>query len=54
MLILEKVNSDYSSFEDPQAGNQLQNIGNHRIGSIGISCPGFNETAYDFLNPTRS
>ena len=36
---------DYSTFEDTQdnnmIGDQLQNIGNNRIGSIGISCPGF-------------
>jgi hypothetical protein len=38
---------DYSTFEEPQNNNnnsldsQLLNIGNHRIGSIGISCPGF-------------
>jgi hypothetical protein len=37
---------DYSSFEDTQAVNQLQNIGNHRIGSIGISCPGFDLKSY--------
>jgi hypothetical protein len=37
---------DYSSFEDPQAISQLQNIGNHRIGSIGISCPGFDLESY--------
>jgi hypothetical protein len=27
--------------------NQLQNIGNHRIGSIGLSCPGFDLKSYD-------
>jgi hypothetical protein len=42
---------DYSSFEDTQSKdkmivNQLQNIGNHRIGSIGISCPGFDLKSY--------
>jgi hypothetical protein len=41
---------DYSAFEDEQdnnkAGNQLQNIGNHRIGSNGISCPGFDLKSY--------
>ena len=43
---------DYSTFEDPQNNNnsldsQLLNIGNHRIGSIGISCPGFDIKSYD-------
>ena len=49
---------DYSTFEDAQDtisnndGNnmkddQLQNIGNHRIGSIGISCPGFDLKRYN-------
>jgi hypothetical protein len=49
---------DYSTFEDAQDtisnndGNnmkddQLQNIGNHRIGSIGISCPGFDLKSYN-------
>ena len=44
---------DYRSFEDTQSKdkdkmivNQLQNIGNHRIGSIGISCPGFDLKSY--------
>jgi hypothetical protein len=41
---------DYKEFEDKQdnntTGNQLQNIGNHRIGSIGISCPGFDLKSY--------
>ena len=41
---------DYSAFEDKQdnnmTGNQLQNIGNHRIGFIGISCPGFDLKSY--------
>jgi hypothetical protein len=50
---------NYSSFEDGQQNNiinnsnitridnQLQNIGNNRIGSIGISCPGFDLTSYN-------
>jgi len=43
---------DYSTFEEPQNNNnsldsQLLNIGNHRIGSIGISCPGFDIKSYD-------
>ena len=43
---------DYSTFEDPQNNNnsldsQLLNIGNHKIGSIGISCPGFDIKSYD-------
>lgn len=49
---------NYSTFEDAQDtisdndGNnikddQLQNIGNHRIGSIGISCPGFDLENYN-------
>ena len=42
---------NYSAFEDKQnnnniTGNQLQNIGNHRIGAIGISCPGFDLRSY--------
>lgn len=40
---------DYSAFEDThnnKTGNQLQNIGNHRIGAIGISCPGFDLRSY--------
>jgi hypothetical protein len=44
---------NYSAFEDTQDNNisnmtenQLQNIGNHRIGSIGISCPGFDLKSY--------
>jgi hypothetical protein len=41
---------DYNEFEDKQdnniTSNQLQNIGNHRIGSIGISCPGFDLKSY--------
>jgi hypothetical protein len=44
---------DYSAFQDKQnnnsnnmTGNQLQNIGNHRIGSIGITCPGFDLRSY--------
>ncbi len=27
-------------------GNQLQNIGNHRLGAIGISCSGFDLKSY--------
>jgi len=27
--------------------DQLQNIGNHRMGSIGISCPGFDLKSYN-------
>jgi hypothetical protein len=52
---------NYSNFEDAQQNNiiinssnsvtsidnQLQNIGNNRIGSIGISCPGFDLTSYN-------
>ena len=43
---------DYITFEEPQNNNnsldsQLLNIGNHRIGSIGISCPGFDIKSYD-------
>lgn len=41
---------DYSKFEDTQDNNtidnQLQNIGNNRLGSIGISCPGFDLNSY--------
>ena len=42
---------NYSAFEDTQGNNnatdnQLQNIGNHRLGSIGISCPGFDLKSY--------
>ena len=42
---------NYSSFADTQGNNnatdnQLQNIGNHRLGSIGISCPGFDLNIY--------
>jgi hypothetical protein len=42
---------NYSAFEDTQdnnstSSNQLQNIGNHRLGSIGISCPGFDLKSY--------
>jgi hypothetical protein len=46
---------NYSTFEDIQGNNsnnsnmtdnQLQNIGNHRIGSIGLSCPGFDLKSY--------
>ena len=45
---------NYSAFEDTRnnnnnnniTGNQLQNIGNHRIGAIGISCPGFDLRSY--------
>jgi hypothetical protein len=42
---------DYSTFEEPQNNDnpdsQLLNIGNHRIGSIGISCPGFDIKSYN-------
>ena len=49
---------DYSTFEDAEGAisvgdtrdvkeDQLQNIGNHRIGSIGISCPGFDIKSYN-------
>jgi hypothetical protein len=49
---------DYSAFEDAQdtisdndsnnmKDDQLQNIGNHRIGSIGMSCPGFDLKSYN-------
>jgi hypothetical protein len=50
---------NYSAFEETQGDNsandrnnsnmtdnQLQNIGNHRIGSIGLSCPGFDLKSY--------
>lgn len=42
---------DYSTFENTQdnnntTDNRLQNIGNNRIGSIGISCPGFDLKSY--------
>ena len=43
---------NYSSFADAQdnhnevTGNHLQNIGNHRLGAIGISCPGFDLKTY--------
>jgi hypothetical protein len=45
---------DYGKFENTQANNnnnnmennQLQNIGNKRIGSIGLSCPGFDINSY--------
>jgi eukaryotic-like serine/threonine-protein kinase len=40
---------NYSTFEESQNNNldsQLLNIGNHRIGSIGISCPGFDLKSY--------
>jgi eukaryotic-like serine/threonine-protein kinase len=42
---------DYSTFEEQQDSssqdNQLLNIGNHRIGSIGISCPSFDIKSYN-------
>jgi hypothetical protein len=49
---------NYSSFEDEQQNNiinnsnnkmdnQLQDIGDNRIGSIGISCPGFDLRSYN-------
>jgi hypothetical protein len=42
---------NYSTFEDAQTSDnsdsQLLNIGNHRIGSIGISCPGFDIKSYN-------
>jgi hypothetical protein len=54
---------NYNSFEDGQQNNiiinnnnsstvtsidsKLQNIGNNRIGAIGISCPGFDLTSYN-------
>ena len=42
---------NYSAFADGQdnnnaTSNQLQNIGNHRLGAIGISCPGFDLKSY--------
>ena len=42
---------NYSAFADTQGNNnatnnQLQNIGNHRLGAIGISCPGFDLKSY--------
>ena len=43
---------NYSAFADTQdnhnntTDNQLQNIGNHRLGSIGLSCPGFDLKSY--------
>ena len=43
---------NYSAFADTQdnhnnvTGIQLQNIGNHRLGAIGISCPGFDLKSY--------
>jgi len=40
---------NYSAFTDTDnnnPGNQLQNIGNHRLGAIGISCPGFDLRSY--------
>ncbi len=40
---------NYSAFTDTDnnnTGNQLQNIGNHRFGAIGISCPGFDLKSY--------
>ena len=41
---------NYSAFTDTpdnnNTGNQLQNIGNHRLGAIGISCPGFDLKSY--------
>jgi lysyl-tRNA synthetase class II len=42
---------NYSEFADTQGinnttANQLQNIGNHRLGAIGISCPGFDLKSY--------
>ena len=40
---------NYSAFTDTDnnnSGNQLQNIGNHRLGAIGISCPGFDLRSY--------
>ena len=41
---------NYSAFTDTSdnnnTGNQLQNIGNHRLGAIGISCPGFDLKSY--------
>jgi len=42
---------NYSAFADKQdmtntTANELQNIGNHRLGAIGISCPGFDLKSY--------
>ncbi len=42
---------NYSAFADTQdnnnaTANQLQNIGNHRLGAIGLSCPGFDLKSY--------
>ena len=43
---------NYSTFEDMQDNNntivdsQLLNIGNHRLGAIGLSCPGFDLKSY--------
>ena len=41
---------NYSAFTDTpdnnNTDNQLQNIGNHRLGAIGISCPGFDLKSY--------
>ena len=42
---------NYSAFADTQnnnnaTNNQLQNIGNHRLGAIGLSCPGFDLKSY--------
>jgi hypothetical protein len=42
---------NYSAFADIQdndnaTNNQLQNIGNHRLGAIGLSCPGFDLKSY--------
>ena len=42
---------NYSTFANTQANNnvtdnQLRNIGNHRLGAIGISCPGFDLKSY--------
>jgi photosystem II reaction center protein PsbP len=42
---------NYSEFANKQGinnrtGSELQNIGNHRLGAIGISCPGFDLKSY--------
>jgi eukaryotic-like serine/threonine-protein kinase len=40
---------NYSAFTETDNNNtvnQLQNIGNHRLGAIGISCPGFDLRSY--------
>jgi len=40
---------NYSAFTETDNNNtvnQLQNIGNHRLGAIGISCPGFDLKSY--------